>query len=498
MTGGPAKIAARYIGAMGYGRALAAIIVLTTFARVIALIFNAYDLGPDETQYWFWSLTPDWGYFSKPPLIAWLIGASTALFGDAEWAIRLPAPLLHAGSAWFLYLLGKSLYADEGGARIGFWGALIYFFSPGVILSSNLITTDAPLLFFWSAALLALHKSARRGGWSLPVILGLCAGLGFLAKYAMIYFTLGASLAAIVSPEIRKFCLSLRGASAILVAAAIAAPNLYWNAVHDFSTISHTAANANWGTHLFNPAALAKFLLDQFGVFGPIAFGAFLAAAFFTIRRRMATAGADLYLLAFAAPPLLLVAVQAFISRAHANWAAAAYPAASLLVAAFLFRTRRIWLAQASVVAQAAGAALLAILLASPSLTAAMGLAGVPKRISGWEAQGGRIAEVAAAGDYDAIMADDREIIGALLYYVRPRSIPIIAWNMNIALDNHYEYAIPHDRETHKHVLLVTTFPNAGYLAHEPAAIAKIGEDAQATGAAAPRVLHLFDVRFTE
>lgn len=498
MTDSAANPAARYIGAMGYGRLLAAVIVLTTVARVIALAFNAYDLGPDETQYWFWSLTPDWGYFSKPPLIAWLIGASTALFGDGEWAIRLPAPLLHAGAASFLFLLGKSLFPDGDGARIGFWGALIYFFSPGVVLSSNLITTDAPLLFFWSGALLALHKSARKGGFAWPVVLGLCVGLGFLAKYAMIYFVIGAALAAAASPQIRKFCLSLRGAAAILVAAAIAAPNLYWNAVHDFSTFSHTAANANWGSQLFNPAALAKFLLDQFGVFGPIAFSALLVAAFLAIRQRKSFGRADLYLFAFTAPPLLLVALQAFISRAHANWAAAAYPAASLLVAAFLIRVRRIWLAQLSVGVQAASAALLAILLASPSLTETVGLATVAKRVSGWEEQGARIAAVAASGEFDAIMADDREIIGALLYYVRPRSHPIVAWNMNIALDNHYEHAIPHDRETHKRVLLVTTFPNAGYLAHEPVSITKIGEDAQPTGGARSRILHLFDIRFTE
>jgi 4-amino-4-deoxy-L-arabinose transferase-like glycosyltransferase len=35
----------------------------------------------------------------KPPLIAWIIGLTTAAFGDSEFAIRVSAPLLHAAVA---------------------------------------------------------------------------------------------------------------------------------------------------------------------------------------------------------------------------------------------------------------------------------------------------------------------------------------------------------------------------------------------------------------
>ena len=54
--------------------------------RLVALKFNATDLFFDEAQYWSWSLEPAFGYYSKPPLIAWVIGAATAVCGRANSA----------------------------------------------------------------------------------------------------------------------------------------------------------------------------------------------------------------------------------------------------------------------------------------------------------------------------------------------------------------------------------------------------------------------------
>ena len=45
-----------------------------TVARIVLLFVSEAELGPDEAQYWYWSQHPAFGYFSKPPLIAWAIG----------------------------------------------------------------------------------------------------------------------------------------------------------------------------------------------------------------------------------------------------------------------------------------------------------------------------------------------------------------------------------------------------------------------------------------
>ncbi len=42
----------------------------------------------DEAYYWTWSSAPAWSYFDHPPMIAWAIAASRAVFGDGLLALR--------------------------------------------------------------------------------------------------------------------------------------------------------------------------------------------------------------------------------------------------------------------------------------------------------------------------------------------------------------------------------------------------------------------------
>src|SRR5260221_14037730 len=98
--------------------ALVAVIAITA-ARLVLLAVQSADLYPDEAQYWFWAQHPALGYYSKPPLVAWVIALTTGLFGDSEFAIRVAAPLLHAAAAFFIYAIGARLY-DR---RTGVWAA---------------------------------------------------------------------------------------------------------------------------------------------------------------------------------------------------------------------------------------------------------------------------------------------------------------------------------------------------------------------------------------
>ena len=50
-----------------------------------------FDLAADESYYWDWGRRPDWGYYSKPPMIGWLMGLVGWLSSNSEFAIRLAA-----------------------------------------------------------------------------------------------------------------------------------------------------------------------------------------------------------------------------------------------------------------------------------------------------------------------------------------------------------------------------------------------------------------------
>ena len=114
------------------------VLALTAW-RVGWLAYNRTDLFTDESQYWFWSTELALGYFSKPPLIAWIIRAATVMAGSAEpfW-VRLPAPLFHGATALVVAWLGTMLH----GARTGALSGASYAVMPAVGVGSMVISTD--------------------------------------------------------------------------------------------------------------------------------------------------------------------------------------------------------------------------------------------------------------------------------------------------------------------------------------------------------------------
>src|SRR5260370_28461791 len=75
------------------------VVLAVTLLRLMWLASAPIDPYPDEAQYWIWSRELAWGYFSKPPLIAWVIALTTPLFGDTDLAAKIPAPLFYAATS---------------------------------------------------------------------------------------------------------------------------------------------------------------------------------------------------------------------------------------------------------------------------------------------------------------------------------------------------------------------------------------------------------------
>ncbi|MDJ0920173.1 MAG: glycosyltransferase family 39 protein [Henriciella sp.] len=448
--------------------------------RLVLVVASPLELYADEAQYWRWGETLEWGYYSKPPMIAWLIHLSTAIFGESEWAIRLFAPILHTIAALVLMLLSRQMF----GSKAALITVVAYLVMPGIVLSSAIISTDGVLFPFWCLALyLFWQLRERRAGWLSVVGLGVAIGCGFLSKYAMAYFGIGMALTMLLDRPTRQAMLSLKGAAVIAIAAAVLAPHLAWNAANSFQTVGHTVDNANLGGDLFNLENLPDFLADQLGIFGPVSFLGLLAGLVF-VRARPGTdtAARETWLACFIVPVLVIIAFQSVVSRAHANWAATAYPAASVLIASIFLRlntTRRTWLIIAAVIAVivqiipdftapvrlgiglAAAATILGlgavfswrsvglfwsgvtlhVILAAvfgtlslgpPSWVAALGLDNVFKRTRGWQDLANQLVIEAEKVQPSAILVDEREVWHGLDYYTRGRlDTPLILWRYN-------------------------------------------------------------------
>lgn len=396
---------------------------LLTIVRVLAIFSTPLELYPDEAQYWLWSRTLDFGYYSKPPMVAWVIWLTTQIGGDAEAWLRVGAPLLHGATALVLYRIANRLY----GGWTGMAAAAVYALMPGVALSSAVIGTDAPLLFFLALTIWAYVSlpAAEPGRKRLLVAAGLGAALGlaFLSKYAAVYLLASIGAHVLLSREARKVWTWPMALTFFGVLIAVFAPNLIWNAAHKFATVEHTAANANWGSHsLFNPRELVEFIGSQFGVFGPLPFGVLLGGGIvLALRRKLQPA--DVLLLCFALPPLLTVAGQAFVSRANANWAAAAYVAGSVLAAGWMMRWgARKWLI-AGLAVQGVFAGLFLACLTNPRLADGIGLSNAFKRVRGWDqtvqAIIDRAREEQAGVGVTSVTVDDRFLFNVAAYYGR-------------------------------------------------------------------------------
>jgi hypothetical protein len=443
----------RWSIAGSYPAAMLACIAAITAVRVVWLAVQPAGLYPDEAQYWFWAKRLAFGYYSKPPLVAWLIALTTGLFGDSEFAVRLSAPFLHAGAAIFIYAIGARLYQP----RIGFWSALGYATLPGVSVSSFIMSTDAPLVLCWAAALYAFIRARdddRRRWW---VAAGIAAGFGLLAKYAMAYWLLSAlGFVLVVRAERRH----LRGLLAALgIAFVIYSPNLWWNWSNGFVSYLHTRDNAELGGSLFHPVELLEFFVSQFGVFGPLFFTGLIAL---TAQPRVLAEPHARLLAVFALPTLAMMLVVSLLSRAEPNWAAPAYVSATLLVVAWALQ--RGWRAVVAFSIALHIVAAVALFTGYQTLMA-LGVE-LPEqydplhRLRGWRELGLRVGAELSRHPGFTLFADDRELVAALVYYVHPHPFDAVKWDLLARVKDQWDLTNDMRHRLGGNFLLVSGIPN--------------------------------------
>lgn len=440
--------------------ALAAFVALLTLWRLAGLALSPTDLFVDEAQYWFWSRDLAFGYFSKPPLIAWVIRASTEIGGDAgAFWVRAPAPLLAAAASLLVAGAARRLCGARSGALAGAAFATL----PGLSFGSLVIAADIVTLPFVAGALWLWLRLTDRPSDHDALLFGLCLGVGALAKYAMLYVAACAALAALARPgwRLSRRC-ALLAACACLAALG---PNIVWNLANGLATVAHTAHNAGGHGRGVDPLALAEFLGAQFGVMGPILFAAFLGAL------ARPPAGTARALIWFSAPILGLVSAQALRAGANANWAAPAFAAATPLAVGWL-AARAPRLLAASFALHLAAAALLPLAAAFPAALPVPEAQSPFARVLGRAELARAIGDAAAAQGLDAIISDNRGLTADLLHALRDRPFAIYAARPAGAPGNHFELAIPAPATPDRDMLFVRlgAGPPAGWPAAEPVA----------------------------
>jgi hypothetical protein len=229
--------------AVGRWRLLAALLILGAAALHVAYLAVdcPLDLAPDEAHYWDWSRHLDWSYYSKGPLVAYLIRAGCAVFGTGLLGVRLPAVVCGSLLLVSLYVLTVQVFGRE---RLACAIVGIALTLPVIAAGSSLMTIDSPYTCCWGWALVFGYQAAvRRSAWAWPLA-GLAVGVGILAKYTMVLWLPSLGLFLLTSREHRGL-LRQRGVwIACAVAAVCCLPIVVWNAAHDWVTVKHVGRQA--------------------------------------------------------------------------------------------------------------------------------------------------------------------------------------------------------------------------------------------------------------
>lgn len=443
------------------------ILAIITGLRAYYLSLGQFNLFFDEAQYWFWSKSFDWGYYSKPPMVAWMISLTTSVCGDGEGCVRLSSPLLHLITSIAIYFTASELFNK----KTAFYSAIAYITLPAVSVSSAVVSTDASLLTFWSLSILFFVKALKSNRLRWWILAGLAAGFGMLSKYNMAVGLLGAFAYILISKENRHYIKSPRLWLAVTIAAIIFLPNILWNLNNGFVSFLHTKDNATGEGFSLNILTMLEFFGAQFGVFGPVFFFVLLlAVAEFCIKKDSRSDSKKLLLL-MALPMLVIILSVSLLSRAHANWAAPSYVAATIFVVHYLIEKNKVKWIKGSIIFHIS---LVVILLSIPSLNKVPGIeftgsktdlkAGKIKdpfkRLYGWDELGQGASILQNSYPDAAILTDSRKIHSELLYYMRPMPENIVKWNPSGKTGDHYELTTDINKAGTKNFILITKSQN--------------------------------------
>jgi undecaprenyl-diphosphatase len=279
-----------------------------------------WPLSGDEAHYWEWSRRLDWSYYSKGPLVAYLISLSTRLGAHTEFWVRLPAVLLGTVTAIVAYGLTLRIFRSD---RAAFLSVVLLSVMPLYAIGAVLMTIDAPFVCCWGLAWLCLSRVRPRDGELAWYGAGAAFGLGLLSKYTMFMLVPCVVLWLAASPRLRHWFRRREPYEALLLGLLIFSPVVVWNARHGWYSARHVLIQAGGSdprsllTHL---AGAPEFLATQFGVVSPFLFILLFLATSWAWREGVRRDRDDLLLLACAsAPVFLFFQAWSFVTKVQAN-----------------------------------------------------------------------------------------------------------------------------------------------------------------------------------
>jgi len=234
------------------------LIVLALVAlRLVAAIWT--PLTFDEAYYWMWSRHLAGGYYDHPPMVALVIRAGTMIAGDTELGVRLVSILLALPMSFAVFRTAEILF---GGRRVAATATILLNITLMAAVGTLIVTPDSPSLVAASFVLFFLAKvlETGQGAWWLAV--GAAVGFALLSKYTSLFFGPAILIWVAVVPKQRRWLLSPWPYLGAIVAFAMFAPVVIWNAEHQWlSFLKQISGRIK--VEDFRPAFIAELVPTQ-------------------------------------------------------------------------------------------------------------------------------------------------------------------------------------------------------------------------------------------
>ena len=232
---------------------------------LILNLLQAYytELIFDEAYYWYYAKNLDWGYFDHPPMVAWLIKASSFFF-KGELGVRFMSCVFSAATLIILWLL-----IDHQKKKDYVLHFFVVAFSMTLLNAYGFFTLpDTPLLFFTALFLLVYKRFITSPSVLLSLVLGVVMAALMYSKYhaiLVIVFVLLSNL---------KLITSKYAWLAVFVALLCYAPHFVWLYENDFVSIRYHLFERPNQAYSFNKFTLGYFvnLMAIFGLTFPFAY----------------------------------------------------------------------------------------------------------------------------------------------------------------------------------------------------------------------------------
>lgn len=296
--------------------------------------FSGIGLGPDEAQYWTWAQFLDWGYYSKPPGIAWQIWLGTKLFGQTEWGVRSLSVFLSIFQSFMVYRLALS-----AGLRLytAFWCGLFMAFTPLGMASSFFAITDVGFLLCWIGACHAIVSALKQNEEANPFKIGAWIIGGSLFKWPIYLFWILAYFSRIwYFPNQKKG----KFLSGILFSLLGFLPSLWWNATHHWVTFRHVFATIQGGSGERASGNILEFIGSQALLLFPIFFILFILSFWHWLRKRKKLSPALFFCGFVTLASLIPFIILALFQKIQGNWVIFAYPTGFIILGWYLLEQR--------------------------------------------------------------------------------------------------------------------------------------------------------------